>query len=222
MMTKQCPKCKKEVPVNAKTCEFCNADLRDWIYKHKILTGVAIFIVLVIIANTGNSTKDSTFSNQKNISQSASNTNTTAENKAEEVNKLPGVNEEAIVDTLKIKVLKVSNLGQKISQPYLGPITTQGKFIRIDFEVENTGKEAEYMGTMEIIDSESRVFSESDKKFTILSTEANFLDKFNPNVKTKYSTVFDVAVDAKKLTLKVGGFGLFNSNSTMIDLGVDA
>ncbi|MFN7160313.1 MAG: DUF4352 domain-containing protein [Candidatus Gracilibacteria bacterium] len=207
---KLCPKCKEEIQDNANRCKHCNADLRNWFVRHKILTGILVFIVLVIGVNAGNSskgTKDSAVELQG------------TQKEAKEAKKITGVNEETTVDTLKIKVLKVADLGQKIPQSFGGAITTQGKFIRVDFEVENIGKEADYMGTMEIIDESGRKFSESDKKFSILGDEANFLDKFNPNIKTKYATVFDVAADAQKLHLKVGGFGMFNKESAEIDLG---
>lgn len=51
--TKKCPKCGEEVQSVAKTCKHCQADLRNWFIKHKILTVILVLILLGMIGSAG-------------------------------------------------------------------------------------------------------------------------------------------------------------------------
>lgn len=213
--TKKCPKCQEDIQLGAKKCKHCGADVRNWFVRHKVITGILILFVIGIIGSAmGGENSDQGINNS---------TVATDENSAAKTDKdvVYTVNEDVMIDDLKIRVINVKSLGNSISQSFGEPITTQGNFIRVDFEVENMGNEGQYMGDMEIVDSENRVFGESDKKYSILGDAAEFFDKLNPNVKTNYSSVFDVAGDAKGLKLKTNGFGLFSTNYVLIDLGVN-
>ena len=48
--TTKCPKCQEEIIAGAQKCKHCGSDLRVWWKRHKILTGIGIFFVLVIIS----------------------------------------------------------------------------------------------------------------------------------------------------------------------------
>ena len=48
----QCTQCKKDIPDGAKRCPECQADLRNWFAKHKILTVVLIFFILGLILSS--------------------------------------------------------------------------------------------------------------------------------------------------------------------------
>lgn len=50
--TKKCPKCGEEILMSAKICKHCKADLRNWFLKHKIITGIFIFIGIGIITSS--------------------------------------------------------------------------------------------------------------------------------------------------------------------------
>ncbi len=45
--TKSCPKCFKDINVNAKRCPECQADLRNWFIRHKFLTALLILLVII-------------------------------------------------------------------------------------------------------------------------------------------------------------------------------
>ena len=66
-MANKCPKCQEEILPGAKKCKHCQADLRNWFVKHKILTGILILFVIGIIGsiggNTSNNSSSSTNSN---------------------------------------------------------------------------------------------------------------------------------------------------------------
>ena len=46
--------------------------------------------------------------------------------------------------------------------------------------------------------------------------------RLNPNIKSTYVTVFDVAKDANGIELKTNGFDFFSNNYVLIDLGENA
>jgi len=52
METKDCPKCSEKIQSKAKKCKHCHADLRSWFVRHKILTGLLAFFVLVVALGT--------------------------------------------------------------------------------------------------------------------------------------------------------------------------
>lgn len=47
--SKKCPSCQSDIPVKAKKCVHCKTDLRSWISRHPIITGLALIIVVPII-----------------------------------------------------------------------------------------------------------------------------------------------------------------------------
>lgn len=49
--TKKCPKCKEEIKIDAKKCKHCNADLRSWPERHKVLTFILCLVFLITIIN---------------------------------------------------------------------------------------------------------------------------------------------------------------------------
>lgn len=132
------------------------------------------------------------------------------------------IGDEVEIDDLILRITNVKNLGNSIPQTFGEPITTTGTFLRVDFQVENTGKETAYLGEMQIIDSESREYDESSDRYSILGNNAEFFDKLSPDVTRDFSTVFEIPLDAEDLELKVHGFGIFNTDYEIIDLGMDA
>src|SRR2546430_15617005 len=48
-MTKKCKSCQTDIDVKAKKCPNCQADQRNWIARHPILTGIFVLILIGII-----------------------------------------------------------------------------------------------------------------------------------------------------------------------------
>ena len=46
---KTCKHCKSEINTKAKRCPECQGDLRIWPSRHKIITGLGVFVILIII-----------------------------------------------------------------------------------------------------------------------------------------------------------------------------
>jgi hypothetical protein len=49
--TKQCKKCKENIPKNAERCKYCGAHTISWFGRHIILSLIIIFIAFIFIVN---------------------------------------------------------------------------------------------------------------------------------------------------------------------------
>ncbi|HAV11668.1 MAG TPA: hypothetical protein DCX32_03985 [Candidatus Moranbacteria bacterium] len=56
--TKSCPKCGERIQSSAKVCRYCKEDFGNWFARHKIITGVLIFIALLIVISSNDSSED--------------------------------------------------------------------------------------------------------------------------------------------------------------------
>lgn len=55
-LTKNCPHCKATIDSAAKKCQHCQTDLRNWIVRHPVWTGVLGLIVIPILVSAVNDT----------------------------------------------------------------------------------------------------------------------------------------------------------------------
>lgn len=55
-----CKACNKEIAKGVKKCPSCGKDQRNFFGKHKILTGLAVIIIIVAINNSGNKSATTT------------------------------------------------------------------------------------------------------------------------------------------------------------------
>lgn len=65
---KKCRSCQTEIDSKASKCPHCQADLRNWFAKHKVLTVILVLISIGIISNSGNkgvSSSNNTTSNNE-------------------------------------------------------------------------------------------------------------------------------------------------------------
>ncbi|MBD3328881.1 DUF4352 domain-containing protein [Candidatus Dojkabacteria bacterium] len=132
------------------------------------------------------------------------------------------IGETAKAGDVSFKVTKVEDLGNSVQPEWGNPITTNGKFIRVDYQIENLSYESQYPPVLKVLDSQERTYEESGKKFTILSfgDEVEIFEEISPNVKTDYATIFEIPEDAVGLELKVSDFGLFPTKYAYFDLGL--
>jgi len=67
-----CKHCTKEVASGAKRCPHCQGDLRNWFSRHKILTGILVFVLIIIglssIGGGSDSSSSTANSNTENTS----------------------------------------------------------------------------------------------------------------------------------------------------------
>lgn len=66
----KCKYCKKDIEKGAKRCEHCQADLRNWFVRHKILTTLLVLFVLgVILSATGQDEKIQKQNTEKKVQE---------------------------------------------------------------------------------------------------------------------------------------------------------
>lgn len=141
--TKKCPKCNEEIQLSAKVCKHCQADLRNWFVKHKVLTGILVLFAVVIF-NSNSYKNEKLREAQENIEkagQQAREASSSISNKDEGIKK---VGESVKIGGAIITVNKVetSNGGQ-YSKPQAG-----NQWINLNITIENTESSQQYVTTM--------------------------------------------------------------------------
>jgi len=100
--TKKCPKCGEEIQVSAKKCKHCQADLRNWFVRHKIMTGILALVVIVILINVGGGDKE-----EKILIKS---------NNSDVVEKVGNIKEEEIIP--EPELIELSGTSQQATQKF--------------------------------------------------------------------------------------------------------
>lgn len=59
---KKCKSCQTDINEKAKKCPNCQTDQRNWFARHKILSGLGIFILIAIIGSAADDDKTNTAS----------------------------------------------------------------------------------------------------------------------------------------------------------------
>lgn len=219
--TKSCPKCKESILREAKKCKHCGADLRNWFFKHKIITVIIILFVFGVI-------KTSLDENHKKLNSYTSGTigaqeqrataNTLVEQpaKTEVVNK---INETVTVGYFSYVVYKTEKKSTMGSQYYSK--TANGIYDVVYMALRNNDKEFRYADSnmFKLIDSQGRSFTASTEAMTAYSMAGGsdydlFLKQANPGLTIQGVLIFDIPKDATGLKLEVSGS--FGSNETAL------
>ena len=99
--TKKCPKCQEDIQLGAKKCKRCGADLRNWLMKHKIITGVLILFVIGIIGSAMGSNKET-----------SNNSIGTANSNAGSIKQIAPVQQEEVVAVFDVEALYGKNINE--------------------------------------------------------------------------------------------------------------
>lgn len=128
----QCRYCKKEIDGKASKCPHCQADLRNWFFRHPI---ISIILVLVVIGILGPKSSDQT----KPVAEVV-NTNTTASPTAQpqEVFK--------VGDAIKMADYQLTiNSVKKVAQKGYSSPKKGNEFVLVNMTIQNTSdKEVTY------------------------------------------------------------------------------
>jgi hypothetical protein len=149
---------------------------KSWFRRHWILTGLGVFILLIIIGGMSSTDTPST----------ESGTTLPTEDNIKTYN----LNEEIIMGNFKY-VFKSVETRTSIGSSYVGN-EANGIFLIIDLEVENIGNEADYISNeIYVIDNQGREFSQDDGSWIFL--DDNFIfEELNPGLTKKGQLIFDV------------------------------
>ena len=139
-----------------------------------------------------------------------------------EISSLP-VDEIVSIGDITWEVDEVEYLGSQIpsSPDGLALETVYGRFIGIEFTVENTGQEPKIIIDLKVIDSKGREFPICAEAYGFLGAEdACLLVEIYPGVSQTFFATFDVPLDSVDLILEVSDLGTPPEEQAYIDLGI--
>lgn len=224
---KKCPKCSEEILQSAKVCKHCGADLRNWASRHKVLTVVGfLFVVGIVLAASGSN--DSGSKETSDTSTEASEKVVNTEEQKTIPSKTYKIGDDAVVGDVRWKVLVAKDRGKTLKasesrySSIAKPKNTEGRFVQVTVEVENLGKEMKSASNLNLIDGSGREFihSTDTSEWIPEGQEMYILSNLNPNVKAKFTDIYEVPADANSLKLKVGDLEFLGAEEALIDLGM--
>jgi hypothetical protein len=137
------------------------------------------------------------------------------------ITKLP-VDENVTVGDITWDIIDVEYLGSEIpSTQGLILEPTYGRFVAVDFTVENAGNEVRTIINLIVIDSQGREFPICAEAYGYLGTDdACLLVDVAPGTTQNFYATFDVPLDSVDLLLEVSDLGAPPDEKAYIDLGL--
>jgi len=139
-----------------------------------------------------------------------------------EITILP-VDEKVSIGDITWDIIEVKYLGSEIPSTDGGLILepTYGRFVAIEFLVENMGEEVKTIVNLAVIDSKGREFPICAEAYGYLGTDdACLLVDIAPGVSQDFFATFDVPLDSVDLILEVSDLGTPPEEKAYIDLGL--
>ncbi len=132
------------------------------------------------------------------------------------------IDKEVTVGDIIWKVENAEYLGSQIpSDTGYSLESVYGRFIGIEFNVENIGQDIRTIIDLKVIDSRGREFPICAAAYGYLGTdEACLLVDIYPEVKQTFFASFDVPLDSVDLILEVSDLGFPPGEKAYIDLGI--
>ena len=132
------------------------------------------------------------------------------------------VDENVTVGDITWDIIDVEYLGSEIpSTQGLILEPTYGRFVAIDFTVENAGEEVRTIINLIVIDSQGREFPICAEAYGYLGTDdACLLVDVAPGTTQNFYATFDVPLDSVDLLLEVSDLGAPPDEKAYIDLGL--
>lgn len=135
-----------------------------------------------------------------------------------------GLGQDIVVGEIRWRFLEAQDMGNTLESDneFMEPLTTNGRFIRVRFEVENRSAEALIFSDINLVDSRGRSFEDSTDAAIrfVESTELCSLEQLNPNLTKTCTKIFEVPADAGGLKAQVGDLQPFTSDEALVDLGL--
>ena len=218
--TKKCPKCNEEIQSSAKVCKHCQADLRNWFAKHKILTVILGLILLGIIgsasgdktqkvANTNSDTATKVDSTQ--VSQTAATPTTSSDNQVYKVG-----------DSVKLggAILTVNSVALSSGGAYSKP-QAGNQWVNLNITLENTESTEQMvttMGQMFLKDGDGNSYQVAVTDKTMESVNNSLDGTIIAKSKRTGWVGFEVKKGAKNLQFQYNG-SLWGGSNILVNLG---
>lgn len=176
----------------------------NWFMRHKVLTGILVFIVLIVVIGSSGGSSNSTSS-----SSSGSSKQEQAKNDEKVTAKIGEVAQSSDLAFTVTGVKDYQSLGNSYTRK-----DAQGVFKVVTLKIENTGKETRTIDSsmLKLRDNQGRTFERSIDGQTAKGLAQGqvdlFLQQVQPGLSVNGEIVFDIPKDAEGLVLEVRG-GLF-------------
>jgi hypothetical protein len=135
-----------------------------------------------------------------------------------------GVNDDVIVGEVRWRVLAVEDVGDTLTSDnmFTEDMTTPGRFIRLQFEIENLSSAAKTFSSINLVDSQGRSFNTLPDGFWFVPQAEQCIgfDQLNPSVPKRCTVIFEVPTDADGLQAQVGDLELLGGDEALISLGL--
>lgn len=181
------------------------------------LLGIIVFLgVLSALFSTNTSTEQPIASGESNQIPSGS------QNEPPEPTALPTLGQDVIVGDVRWRIVSVENLGNLLQHdnPYIADLTTQGTFIKVQFQIENLSNDMISYAGADLVDNQGRTFTSSADAFMFIpEAEQNIIvSNLNPNVPRTVTEIYEVPGEAAGLQFHAGDLELFGNDEAFIDL----
>lgn len=172
----------------------------NWFMRHKVLTGILVFIVFIVVVSASGGDSSSSGSTNSGSKQEQS-------QKQEKITAKIGEKVQSGDLSFTVNGVKeYKSLGNSFTQK-----DSQGIFKVVSLKIENVGKETKTIDSsmIKLTDSEGRTFERSIDGQTAKGLSQGqvdlFLQQVQPGLSVNGEIVFDVPADAQGLTLEVKG-----------------
>lgn len=194
--TKNCPKCGELILASAKRCKHCQADLRNWFARHKVLTGLGLFIVLIIILVSVGGDKDKS----ENTTTSSSNESGDTK-KAEQV--VYKVNEPIKSDSVELTITSIQEKKQVGSEYFQSNPSEGGTYVAVQWKYKNTSDKPIGMFShprINLVDSAGTSYDAdidaSGNYATEIKLDRKIVSDLNPGITVNDASVFEVSKES--------------------------
>jgi hypothetical protein len=183
--TKSCPKCGELIQSSAKRCKHCQADLRNWFARHKVLTGFgALIIIVIVLASIGSGGKKD---------MKADSGEAKSESKTQFIKKAMG--EDAVTKTMKVKVVS-SDEKPSIVGAFETPKTAAegAKFVVVSMEVTNLTNDKFMFSpddALSLVDDTGKKYKTYEDTIGSINDYLNVQD-LSPNIVKKGVLVYEI------------------------------
>jgi hypothetical protein len=171
--TKECPKCRTDIPLKATKCPNCQSDLRSWFRRHPVITGILCLVLLIVLVSALGENNDSTSKIEPTpVAKKVDNSGVPEESispteVAEKQNGEFAVGDTVIMRDWEVKVNKVS----KEKSISYSTAKTNKEYVLVNITLKNNGEgEAKGTGALDFKVQDSNGVQD-DKTFITLDDE---------------------------------------------------
>jgi len=121
--------------------------------------------------------------------------------------------DEVTVGDIYWKLLDAEEIGPQIVGEYGTLQSVEGRFIYIEFMLENTGQDILQLYDLKVVDSKGRIYS-------ICNEAYGYLQEIYPDIERTFNASFDIPLDSVDLILEFTDLNVPPQERVYIDMGL--